>query len=341
MSTSTSSPKLFIGNKEIISFTKVNYTDNGKNQVSNLDVTLTDPELRRASLHNKEITFFLNYGSTDTVPFFRGRIRQVSPTDTALNLSAFDVRTYLTSKESLVLSFTDNDNYDGFTLSQFLRDYITEFININETIIGLDLLNETNPVVSLSGFREENTNVLEVIKKKLPNNSNDLSDIKRNLLTVIDDGVKSNVCFVTEQSIDDVGVAFTYSDGIEKLSVKKRKSPNLLSTKVGDTNVLYKHNNLQTGVVAGAIEGDFESPDEARKSALIQSTLAEKDFEITLTASKGHYLNIGNVIQLVTPDFPEITGKHRIVSKNISCTNTGTTCQLQLAKERPQLSEYL
>jgi len=336
-----SRPTLFIGDKEVKSFSSIQYTDSGKNQASSLNVSLSDPDLRKAALLNKEVVFYLNYGSEDTVPFFRGRIKQLNPTDFKLQFTAYDVRSLLTGRESLPLSLTDKDNYDGHTLSQFLYAYIDEYINVKETIIGLDFLNETNPTVSLSGQRTKKTDPMKLIRKSLPKNSTNLNDIKRHRLSIIDDGVKSNICFVRDQSIDSAGVLFTYSDGIKKLTVKKRESPNLLATNVDNTNVVYKHNNLATGVVAGKIEGKFDYPDEAMQEAFIQSTLAETSAEITLDTTKGHYLNIGNVVTVSTPDYPEINGKHRIVSKQVTSSVNNISCKLQLAKESPQLSEYL
>ena len=88
------------------------------------------------------------------------------------------------------------------------------------------------------------------------------------------------------------------------------------------------------------IKGKFDSPDEATKAAFVQAKKAETDVEISLDTTKGHYLDIGNVVFVFVQDYPEITGKHRIVSKSVNCSKAAVTCKLQLAKERPQLSEY-
>ena len=342
MTTNTySRPRLFIGDKEVITFKSVQFTDSGQNLATSLNVTINDPELRRSSLSNKGIIFFLNYGSDDTVPFFRGIIRQVNPTDNQVQVTAYDVRTLLTGKESLPLRLTDKQNFDGYTLGQFLSFYIKENININETIIGTDFLNDTNPVVSLTNVRADDISPLQLVVNNLPKDSSSLTDIRQHRLSVIDDGVKSNLVFVKEQSITDVGVSFTYSDGIKQISVKKRQGPNLLSTVVNGTKVVYKHNNLSGGVRGGKIEGEFSYPDEAIQHAFIDSTLKERDAEITLDATKGHYLNIGNIVNISTPDYVEINGKHRIVSKQVTCSSTNVSCNLQLSKEKPLLSDYL
>jgi len=338
-------PKLFIGDKPIPAFKSVQYSENGKNQASSLNVSIPDPSLKYAPLNNKEITFYLNYGGTDAVPFFRGRIRQSNPTDKSMNIVAYDVRTLLTGNESIPLSLTDDDNYDGHTLGQFLQAYIEEYVNIKETVIGLDMINDTNPVSTLSGIRGNNMNALSIIDKNMPKNTDDLTEILSNRLIIVDDGTKSNICFVKEQSINDAAIRFGFGDGVKNLSVKKRPRPNLLTGKVNGVNVLYKHNNLSTGITGAKIKTDrqkaYEYPDEAVQAAFIQATKAEEDLEITITTTKGHYLNIGNVINLQTPDYPECIGKHRIVSKQVTCSDKDVNCKLQLTKEKPKLNEYL
>ena len=341
MSSNTySNPRLFIGDREVIAFKSIQFSETGKNTASSLNCTIADPQFRDAALTNKEIVFFLNYGSIDTVPFFRGRIRQATPNETQIQIVAYDVRTFLTGNESIPLSLTDKNNYDGFTLGQFLYDYITEYVNVHETVIGLDLLNDTDPVVSLSGVRGNNLNAFKIVTSNIPLNKDDLTNIRNNRLTIIDDGEKSNICFVKEQDLDSAAVRFSYSNGINKLSVKKRPAPNVLTAKVDDVNVIYKHNNLATGIQGGKIKGKFEYPDEAKEAAFIQASYAELDSEISIDVTKGHYLNIGNVIFLNVRDYPEQSGKQRIVSKQVTCSNSQVTCRLQLAKERPQLSEF-
>ena len=336
-----SNPRLFIGNKEVTTFKSIQFSEAGKNLAASLNCTIGDPQFRDAPLSNKEIKFFLNYGSEDTVPFFRGRIRQATPNEKQIQLVAYDVRTFLTGKESIPISLTDKNNYDGYTLGQFLYSYITEFVNVNETVIGLDMLNDTDPVVSLSGVRGDKLSALKIVTDSLPKNIDDLTQIKNNRLTIIDDGNKSNICFVKEQDLDSAAVRFSYDNGIQKMQLKKRPSPNVFTTKVDNVNVLYKHNNLANGIQGGEIKGRFKYPDEAKEAAFIQASYAENDSEITLSVNKGHYLNIGNVIYINVRDYPEQTGKHRIVSKQVTCSNSSITCSLQLAKEKPTISDYI
>ena len=103
----------------------------------------------------------------------------------------------------------------------------------------------------------------------------------------------------------------------------------------------YQHNTLPTGIHTGKLSGKFEYPDQAREESFIQATSEEDKIEISIKVNKGYYLEIGNVINLYTPEHPELTGKHRIMGKSISVSNSGCTGQLKLSKESPQLSDYL
>jgi hypothetical protein len=60
-----------------------------------------------------------------------------------------------------------------------------------------------------------------------------------------------------------------------------------------------------------------------------------------LVATKGHYLELGNIINVYTPNYPEVTGKHRIVSKSIKTGGTAPLCTLKLSKEIGSVSSIL
>ena len=102
----------------------------------------------------------------------------------------------------------------------------------------------------------------------------------------------------------------------------------------------YQHNSLPTGISMGTLRGDFDYPDEAREQAFVNATASEDKKEISITTNKGHYLELGNVIKLQTYEHPELTGKHRIVSKSIG-VGSKTTCTLGLSKDAPQVRDFI
>ena len=337
---SYSAPRLFLGSKEIINFSSINYKNSGNNNVSTLTVKITDPEMDDAALMGKELIFYLNEGCVDSVPFFRGFVRQFTPSDKDLSIVAHDVLSFLAGAESPPLTISDHQNYDGYTLGQMLYDYIETYVNKTQTIIGLDMLNDSNPPVSMSGYRRENTTPLKVVQELLKENKSDLTDIKNTRLVVRDDGTKSNICFIQEQDKDSAGANFTFNDGIEKINYKRRPTPNFYTQQIGNNKMTYQHNSLPTGISMGKLNGIFNYPDEAREQAFVNATASEDKKEITITTNKGHYLELGNVIKIQTYEHPELTGKHRIVSKSIGVGGK-TTCTLGLSKDAPQVRDFI
>tara|TARA_R100001443_G_scaffold22343_1_gene34583 strand:+ start:989 stop:2026 length:1038 start_codon:yes stop_codon:yes gene_type:complete len=332
--------RLYLGKREILTFSSVSFKNSGKNQVTTLTVKIDDPELDGAALLGQELVFFLNNGSDDSVPLFRGHIRQYAPSDKNLTLTAHDVLSFLSGAESPPLNITDKINYDGFTLGQMLTDYIKTYVNKSKTVIGLDMINDTNPPITMTGFRKNNITPLKVIQQLIKTNDSSLTDIKNTRLVVRDDGVKSNICFVEEQDINSAGMKFSFNDGIEKLNYKRRPAPNFYSTFADGNKMTYQHNTLPTGIVMGKLKGKFEYPDKAKEQAFIDATANEDKKEITITVNKGYELDIGNVIVLQTPEHPELTGKHRIISKNLTAGKS-MKCTLGLNKEAPQISDYM
>tara|TARA_R100000005_G_C4988925_1_gene196672 strand:- start:627 stop:1652 length:1026 start_codon:yes stop_codon:yes gene_type:complete len=338
--TTYSNPRLFLANKEILDFSSITYKNKGNNKVSTLSVKINDPEIDDSALLGKEIVFYLNEGCRDSVPFFRGFVRQYTPSDKDLSITAHDVLSFLAGAESPPLTLSDHENYDGYTLGQMLFDYINTNVNKTKTIIGLDMLNDSDPPITMTGFRKENITPLKVVQELLKPNESDLTDIKNTRLVVRDDGVKSNICFVQEQDKDSAGAKFSFNDGIESVSYKKRRSPNFYTTQVDNNQMTYQHNSLPTGIVMGNLKGDFKYPDQARQQAFIDATASEDKKEISIKTNKGHYLEIGNVINVQTSEHPELTGKHRIVSKVIG-VGSKTSCTLGLSKDAPQITDYI
>ena len=332
--------RLFLGKREILTFSSISYKNVGKNQVTTLTVKINDPELDGSALLGQELVFFLNNGSDDSVPFFRGNIRQYTPSDKNLSITAHDVLSYLAGAEAPPLTLTDDYNYDGFTLGQMLTDYIITNVNKSETKIGLDMMNDTNPPITMTGFRSDSITPLKIVQQLSKKNDNSITDIKNTRLIVRDDGTKSNICFVEEQDIDSAGMRFTFNDGIEKLSYKKRPSPNYYSATVDGNKMTYQHNTLPTGIVMGKLKGNFAYPDQAKQQAFLNATTMEDKKEIKIIVNKGHDLEIGNVINLQIPEHPELTGKHRVISKSIS-VDSKTKCTLGLDREAPQISDYV
>ena len=110
-----SNPKLYIEDKLIPECSAANLSFPGKSQVSKLSATIMNPDIEESSLFGKTITYYMNYGSDDGVPIFRGYITGVSGSETQTKISAVDVRGYLTVDMGKI-TLTDKNNYYGFNL---------------------------------------------------------------------------------------------------------------------------------------------------------------------------------------------------------------------------------
>jgi hypothetical protein len=121
-----STPKIVIEGQIINSVLNINYNNPGNNQLSSINFTIQDPEYINARLLNREVEFFLNEGGAESTSIFVGFIRDVKPSDSSVQVTAYDCRTFIASRESTPIIMTDKQNYDGYTAVQFLADVIQE-----------------------------------------------------------------------------------------------------------------------------------------------------------------------------------------------------------------------
>ena len=341
MSLNSTSPIIVIGDNEVV-YDSFTCSDQGNNTLVSLVVKSKDTDLNRSSLRGKQIKLFLNEGTSDNIPYFRGIINEVIPSDRGITIKAQDMRYLLTKKSADNINITDDFNYDGYTLGQFLIEYIETNINVDDTLIGLDYINDTKPTVSLSGFRANDISPYDVVKNNLTLDTSDLTNILKTSIAMRDDGKKSNIIFVREKNLDEGCVNFNEIDGISSISYIERPSPNRISAKVLNRNVNYKHEKIANNfVVSDKLRKTFDFPDEAIQEAFVFAERSKDRYEVKLTVDKGHYLDIGNAVNIYLHDNETIRGKHRIVSKTLTGSPRGTMCSLSLNKANPILSEFL
>ena len=90
--------------------------------------------------------------------------------DKDIKLTAYDGRTYIQGKEAQTISLTDKDNFDGYTVAQYLSSIIQDRVNLEGvTRIGLNMLNETTPPVTMKGVRANNSSPYDLALKQLKN----------------------------------------------------------------------------------------------------------------------------------------------------------------------------
>jgi len=341
--------RLFIGDKEYTQFSSVSIAFPGNSKINSINFTLNDSDAQEGKFLNKEVRFFLNYGSEDSVPMFRGFIRQFTPSDKDIKVVAYDGRTYIQGKEAQTISLTEEDNYDGFTVSQYLSAIIQDKVNLDDvTRIGLDALNDVSPPVIMKGARGTNQSPYNLAVKKLKENDNtdDINDgvIYSYDIDMIDDGNISNIVLVKEKSLDSTpSITFAYLDGIVKYSHKTRATPSYVTAQTTDgKTIFYKDGNIPQGVIGSTVKGKFEDTASATESAFFEVLSKEKNTtEISLTVSKGFNISLGSIVRIVVPEDELATNNHRVVSKNISYNDKGTTCVLNLNRKPIEVSDYI
>ena len=333
-------PRLVIGDKEVLKGMSGSVTFPGASQANSLKCTITDPDFQNSRLFDEEVKFYLNYGSDDGVPLFRGFIKTVTPNDEKTVIGAIDGRAFINSQNSKMVELTDDDNYDGFGLAAFLYDFIYNKININKTYIGLDVLKDTNPLISMSGVRNTPTPVYGIVTKELKE-AIDNSDIEKPLtyfIDMIDDGNKSNITFVKEKQLTDKASLFlSFAEGIKKYQYSRRAPANF---GIGGGSS-FTYGNTPQGTVGMSVTGKFKDKNEARVDLIKKVLLQYRETdEIKLDCTKGHYIALGSIVGLKL-DKEDIDGNHRVTSKSIKFSDAGVNLSLQLNKKPLLLSEYI
>ena len=342
--------RLYIGDKEYTQFDNVSIRFPGTSKINSLSVVLDDSDSQEGKFLNKEIKFYLNYGTTDSVPIFRGFIRQFIPSDKNIRITAYDGRTFIQGKEAQTISLTDFSNYDGYTVAQYLSEIIQDKVNIGDvTRIGLGMLNDTIPTVTMKGVRGENQSPYDLATKQLKG-SLDKDSINDGVvysynIDMMDDGNTSNIVISKDKSLDSEPSAhFAYLNGITKYSHKFRTVPSYITAKTKDgRTVSYQDGNLPLGLIGGSVTGDFEDTASAMEAAFYENIKKNKSStEISLDVSKGFDIALGSIVKISVPEDELSENTHRVISKTISYgSSKGTTCKLNLNREPVLLSDYI
>ena len=341
--------RLFIGDNEYTSFGGVSVKFPGTSKINSLSATLNDSDMQDAKLMNKEVRFFLNYGTEDSIPTFRGFIRQTKPSDKDVKITAYDGRTFMKGKESQTISLSDKKNYDGYTVSQYLYEIIKDRVNHDGiTRIGLDMLNETTPPVLMKGVRGKNQSPYDLAVKQLKTNmdKDSINDgiIYNYNIDMIDDGNSSNIVISKDKTLDDnPSVYFAYLDGITSYTHKVRATPSYVNATTKDgRNVVYTDGNLPHGIIGATAKGTFEDTASATEAAYFEVVSAEKNTtEISLSITKGFDIGLGSIVRLVVPEDELALENHRVVSKTLTYGDKGTTCKLGLNRQPVTMSDYI
>ena len=332
-----STPKIVLNGHILNNVMNISYNNPGNNQLSSINFTIQDPDYINYRLLNKEVEFFVNEGGGESSSIFLGFIRDVKPSDTAVQVTAYDCRTFISGRESLPIVMTDKNNYDGYTAVQFLADVIKE----TGVDISLDMLSETQPPIPMAGLRSANETAYSIFTNLLSRISDD-SD-PRDPLNYIVDVVGKSIVVTKKRVKGGTGIRFSRNDGIISMQVNRR-APITKATVYGDngSSGTFEIGNSPTGSIGTSItDTRFKNNAECTEVA-IRIVMAERNEidEIEIQVSKGYDLGLNNVVYLDVDDM-DVRGEHRISSKKIQVSNDGISYVLGLDKLGPRTSDYI
>ena len=284
-------------------------------------------------------------GNEDSVPIFRGYVKQINTTDDKMTITANDPRIFLTGKDSFPVSLTENENYDGFTLTQFLFDFIKEKINNNYTLIGTEYMNEIDRPAFLTDIRQDEGVPYDLVQGQI----NSMYDAENPLevfgysIGILHGADSSSIIFIKQKNIDEeVPVCtFSYGDGIVSLKYKERAPPSFGIASGDGFLAKFEYGNAPRGKVGLRVQESFEDRAKASEVVMAKVITAQKDTkEINMQVSKGYYYALESLINIDVPD-TNIYGVYRITSKNISYSGNSLNCSLGLNKKPVTLTNYI
>ena len=328
--------KLYIDNKPISFDISGGIKFSSNNSINTLNVRIESPDLQSLPLLNKSIKLYLNAGSIDSVPIFSGYITSVKPNEKNTSLTCHDPRILISGKQGMKLILSDFNNYDGHTLGAFLYNTITDKVNVDKTLIGIDLLTDTNPTLSMSKNRARNS-IYDIAKTQIKKSVDD-TDMNRPLgyfFDMVEGRDVSQLVIKKDKQLDKASFTFSFDDGLESYSYVKRTPINTYTYEGGT----FIYTNTPTGKYIEEINID-KSRAEQRHAAIIQSQIEKAvNNEIQIKVNKCYNIGLGTIINLNVEE-DVIRGNHRVVGKTISFGQS-MTCSLSLNKKPIMVSEYL
>ena len=342
--------RVIINNQEIDTWNNVSITYPGNNQINSCQVSGLPTNLENARFFNTEIVIYLHYN--DSVPIFRGIINEITPSSKGISVAASDVRFLIASSDSFPIVVNEIDNYDGWTVTQFLYDVINFKLNKNKTYIGLDGLRDSNPTISMTDFRTDNSSPYEIATQILEQvtNDDDVNYPYGYAFDVVDDGIKSNLTIKQIPNIDRTSQAiynFSREDGLNSISYKNVNPPNFAVVKgEEDIQVIYEHENRSSGTTGIDIQGNYTNRAEASYAGLLEVQKQQNWVkDVSISINKAYSIGLYSIVNIATLNDntlgKEINGLHVVQSKTITISQNNVSCVLGLNRPTPKISSYI
>jgi len=337
-------PRLLINEKEVAFCNSATF-QTSENSLQTLSASISEPDFENFNLFNQKVEFYLNYGSEDGVPLFRGYIKSFKASDGNISISAIDPRTVITGTDALPIIIDDKNNYDGVSIVQFLLDIIENEVNTDKTLISTDYLNEMDKPIYMTGVRSAQA-PYDIVKGlvKTQRDDDNILTVYEYYFDIIHGGRDSSLVIrKTKELTGTPDFIYSYRDGIISMNYTDRAPPSFGVAKAEDgTTVRADYGNAPRGNIGIQVANKvYSSRAEAKEAALAEVLLKQSDDkEISINVSKGHYINIGHIVRIDVPD-SNVSGQYRITSKNINFGGNSVSCSFSLNKKPITLTEYL
>ena len=328
-----------VDGKDIPHLKTASVTFAGDNKLNSINVTFGSPDLESYSLYNKKLEFYLNESSYESLPYFTGYIKDVSPTSSELKVKALDPRTFISGREARKINITDKDNYDGYTLVQFLQDIVRD----DRLPLGGEYLKETSiPVLmkKIRGDKDPYSFIQQTIKKVV--NDKDIENVKEFSVDIVESSEGPQLIIKEKKDINgNPSLRLSYMDGIQSLTYNKRAIPSYGIAKSGKFTGIFQDGNMPLGYRSVDVKGDFKDPDTAKYKALLEVYKGkDKSLDITVDANKGFKTPLGSVIYLDVDDF-RIRGNHLLTQKRTNWSEGNVKLKLSLGRPAPVIGDFL
>ena len=335
------SPRIYIKDKEI-GFTSFNIHFPGGSQINSCSIQINHlPDWSR--FFNEEVKVYLN--ENDGSPIFRGFVKQVVPSDTSVSITVQDPRYLLTGNDGLSINLNEEENYDGYTVSQFLIDYIEKYVNIGKTYLATDFISDTTISTNMSELRGNQPDIYGMITNTLSIKIDDtnIDNLSGYFIDVVDDGINSQLIIQKEKSLSSSpSLILSQLDGIQKITYNRRMPPSYgINYSIKGVAGIYQHGNMPYGRITETGSANFNNPADATYASMINILKQQDDKEeISVDVTRGYNINVGSIVRLNVDDF-DIRGNHRITSKRITYNKNSLSCNIGLNRKLVTLKDYI
>jgi len=331
-------PKIYIDDVAITQEISGSVNVPGNNQLTSLKFKINGIGIEEASIMNKPVRFYLNYGSEDTSPFFMGFIKKTKVSENQIDIEAFDSRCLIAGEYAQRISLDEDFNYDGYSVGAFIKSYIDKYVNTKDILIATDKLRDTDPPVPMLEERFNNVTPYQIMLNSIKKAVDDkkLDEIYSYEIGMNYNSGSPSITFIKQKPLSGKGVPFSYGNGISKLTYTKKQIPN--RGKIGNVFVDFGGINdnhhritkeINNKLIEKNLEGTIPSPAMVRKEGYKALLRYRKEtYDVSLQATKGHYLQLGQLIYLNVDS--ELKGNHRITSKSLNFGSGGATVNFKL-----------